>query len=176
MDTLDLRNKKEEAQPEPKVLKSKESSSNEISWEAFFHNKPQKRSLNIFVSVLLIGALGIFIFGDPLTAIFLLLSSFVLIIYSNKKPEIRTVSVDRRGVLIGDVGFEYKDLKSFWIDYEPGEDKELSLELKKWYIPYIKVALEDQNPLELRAHLINFIPEKEHEKSLADIISKKLGL
>ena len=182
MDVIDLRSndKKVEALPEAKILKSKESKrdKDEISWEApDFYDNSQKRYLRIVILVLLVGSGAMFIFTDDLlTSIFLIMASFVLFLSGNKKTKAKRIIIDNQGILVGENGFLYSELRSFWIDYSPDENKELSLQAKKWYIPYIKMSLENQNPLEIRARLINFIPEKEHERSIADIVSKKLGL
>ena len=100
----------------------------------------------------------------------------MLILYANKKPTISKVVVNQAGVIIDGHSYHYKELKSFWLDYNPSGLKELSLEAKKWYMPYVKISIENQNPVELRSLMINFITEKEHEKSLVDLISRKIGL
>ena len=149
-----------------------------IEWEApsFYYN-PQKKYLALVIIALICGAGAILFYRmDTLTAIFLILSSLVLILYANKKPTISQVVVNHAGITIDGTVYYYKDLKSFWLDYIPHGSKELSLEAKKWYMPYIKVSIEDQSPVEIRSLMINFIAEKEHEKSLADLIGRKLGL
>ena len=149
-----------------------------IEWEApsFYYN-PQKKYLTLIVIGLFCGAGAMFFYRmDTLTAIFLILSSLVIVLYANKKPTLSKIVVSHAGVTIDDHAYYYKDLKSFWLDYEPNSPKELSLEARKWYMPYIKVSIENQNPVELRSLMINFIAEKEHEKSLVDLISRKLGL
>lgn len=113
---------------------------------------------------------------DTLTAIFLLLSSLVLILYSNKRPEISKVVIDQRGVAVGETVYYYKDLRSFWIHYNPADLKELSLESRRWYMPYVKVSIEDKNPMVIRSLLINFLAEREHEHSLVDVIARRIGL
>ena len=149
-----------------------------LEWEApsFYYN-PQKKYLALIVIALLAGA-GTMLFYrmDTLTAIFLILSSLVLILYANKRPTVSKIIVNQAGVIIDDQAYYYKELRSFWLDYDPHGLKELSLEAKKWYMPYVKVSIENQNPIEIRTLMINFIPEKEHEKSLADLISRKMGL
>jgi len=150
----------------------------EISWEApsFYYN-PQKRYLSLITVALLAGAAALLIFKyDTLTSIFLILASLVLLLYSKQKPTISKIVVNQSGVLVDDITYYYKDLKSFWIEYNPGGPKELSLELARWYMPYVKVLLNEQNPIEVRSLVINFVPEKEHENSLVDIIGRKLGL
>ncbi len=149
-----------------------------ISWQApSFYFNPQKKYLSLVIIALALGGGGLLFFGqDTLTSIFLLLSSLVLVLYSTKRPEISRIVIDQRGVVIGDVMYYYRDLKSFWINYDPGNLKELSLESKKWYMPYVTVSIENNNPLTVRSLLINFLPEREHEHSLVDIISRKIGL
>jgi len=149
-----------------------------IEWEApsFYYN-PQKKYLALVIIALLCGAGAILFYRmDTLTAIFLILSSLVLILYSNKKPTMSKIIVNHAGITIDDVAYYYKDLKSFWLDYDPHGPRELSLEAKKWYMPYIKVSIENQNPAGIRSLMINFVSEREHEKSLVDLISRKIGL
>ena len=150
----------------------------QISWQApSFYFNPQKRYLSLLIIALALGGGGLLFFGqDMLTSIFLLLSSLVLILYSNKRPEMSNVSIDQRGVAIGNAIYYYKDLKSFWINYDPNNIKELSLESKRWYLPYVTISIEDNNPLLIRSLLISFLPEREHEHSLVDIIARKIGL
>lgn len=149
-----------------------------ISWEApsFYYN-PQKRYLSVLIAALLSGAVALLIFNySSLTSIFLILSSLVLLLYGNQKPTISKISVGQSGISVDDIVYSYKDLKSFWIEYNPGGSKELSLESAKWYMPYVKILLSNQNPIELRSLIISFLPEKEHENLLVDQIGRKLGL
>jgi len=149
-----------------------------FEWEApSFYNNPQKKYL-ILVVVALLGGAGTLIFysRDILMAIFLILSSFVIVVYANKQPSSLRIVINNSGVVIDDTMYYYRNLKSFWLDYDPHGIKELSLEAKKWYIPYIRISIEKQNPVSLRSLMIRFVPEKEHEKSLVDLISRKIGL
>ena len=150
----------------------------EIFWEApsFFYN-PQKRYLSLITIALLVGAAALLIFKyDALTSIFLILASLVLLLYSKQKPTMSKIVVGQSGVLVDDVMYYYKDLRSFWIEYNPGGPKELSLESAKWYMPYVKVMLSDRDPVEVRSLIVNFLPEKEHENSLVDQMGRRLGL
>lgn len=155
-----------------------EDKSPQISWQApsFYYN-PQKRYLSVLIVALLAGATALLIFGhDILTSIFLILSSLVLLLYGKQKPTASKITVNQSGIWVDDKMYYYGDLKSFWIEYNPGGAKELSIESAKWYLPYIKVLLNEQNPVKLRSLIINFLPEKEHENSLVDHIGRRLGL
>ena len=94
---------------------------NRFEWEApsFYYN-PQKKYLTLIVIALFCGAGAMLFYRmDTLTAIFLIISSFVLILYANKKPTISKVVVNQAGVIIDGHSYHYKELKSFWLDYNP---------------------------------------------------------
>jgi len=150
----------------------------EIKWEALsFYYNPQKKYLVPIIVILLAGAAALMMFKyDILTSVFLALSAIVIFLYSRQKPTLSKITVDRTGVCMDDIIYYYKDLKSFWIEYSPGGSKELSLESAKWYMPYIKILLDEQNPIEVRSLIVNFLPEKEHEFSLVNHIGRKIGL
>ncbi|HEY4474859.1 MAG TPA: hypothetical protein VJC06_02975 [Candidatus Paceibacterota bacterium] len=170
--------KKIKSDPPESVTEKLVKNLNRFEWEApsFYYN-PHKKYLALVVIALLSGAGALIFYNrDILMAIFLILSSFVIILYANKQPSVLRVVINNSGVIIDDTIYYYRNLKSFWIDYEPRGIKELSLESKKWYMPYIKIYIEKQNPLDIRSLMINFVPEKEHEKSLVDLISRKIGL
>jgi len=157
---------------------SAENQSPQISWEApsFYYN-PQKRYLSLVIAALMAAAVALLVFKyDTLTSVFLILASLVLLLYGKQKPTISKITVGQSGISVDDIIYYYRDLKSFWIEYNPGGPKELSLESAKWYMPYVKVLLNDQNPVQVRSLVINFLPEKEHENSLVDHIGRRLGL
>ena len=182
---VDLRKKIEKKEIAPVTEKAplveqkiKEEKINRLEWEApsFYYN-PQKKYLTLIIIGLLCGAGAMLFYRmDTLTAIFLILSSLVLILYANKRPTVSKIIVSQAGVTIDEHVYYYKELRSFWLDYDPHGLKELSLEARKWYMPYIKVSIENQNPVEIRSLMINFVAEREHEKSLVDLISRKMGL
>ncbi|MEK7603608.1 MAG: hypothetical protein AAB461_00620 [Patescibacteria group bacterium] len=164
---------KEEVRVEKQV-----SERSEMSWEApsFYYN-PQKRYLYVIEAALLAGAIALLVFKqDILTSVFLILSSLVLFLYGRQKPVLLKITVSQSGISADDIMYYYKDLKSFWTEYSPSGLKELSLESAKWYMPYIKILLNGQNPVEVRSFIIDFLPEKEHEISLIEHIGRRLGL
>lgn len=178
---LDLRKKPGEKiikKPIKKPIKRQDFSIPQISWESpSFYFTAHKRYFILVVTTLAVsGGAMLFLHKDILMAIFLLLAALVLTLYSNRQPEISKIMINKSGINIGDRVYYYKDLKSFWIHYNPSEVKELSLESRKWYTPYVKILIEKENPITLRSFLIKFLPEKEQENSLVDIISRKIGL
>lgn len=148
-----------------------------IEWQVPAQATSKKGYLFGFSALLLIGAFGLIFFKiDMLLATLLILAVMVIVLNSTKKPEELKILINPLGVAINDTERQYKEFKSFWIEYSATGVKELSLESKKWYLPYLKILLGDQNPIEIRNLLIKFLPEKEHEKSLLEEIIRKTGI
>jgi len=67
-----------------------------------------------------------FLFG-----LLIAISSFLIFTYSLKKPDNVKLSIGPKGIQINNVLYEFENLRSFWIFYNPPEIKELSLRSKK---------------------------------------------
>ena len=190
---INLREKVKEKTPQPPARNKTETASfeadikntrpdhdsvNLISWEApTFNYNPNKKYLALVIIFIFLGAgTLLFLKKDFLLVIFLVLYALMLIFYANKKPEVSKITLNQSSIKIDDQIYYYRNIKSFWLDYEPSGLKELSIEPKKWYLPYIKIPIEKENPLNIRSLVLNYVQEKEHEKSLVDLISKKIGL
>jgi len=103
-----------------------------------------------------------------LFALLIVLSYFSLMVYGFKKPRLVEITVAPRGVKVAEKFYQFDDLKSFWVFYEPPELKEISLHSKKLTSPYIRLPLGEQNPVEARSVLIKYIPEIKQDESLID--------
>jgi hypothetical protein len=157
--------------PEPKTQA--------LSWSGPLYRHQPNMKIVVIVSAALfaIAALVQILQKNIITTIFFALLGAVILIRAGKKPEIASFKVGPLGVKVGERLYGFREIKSFWIEYEPALDiKELSLQLKKWYYTYVKIPIYDQNPVQLRLTLLAFLPEAEHEDTLADTISRKLGL
>ncbi|MDP3795111.1 MAG: hypothetical protein Q8R13_04265, partial [bacterium] len=88
-------------------------------------------------------------------------------------PE-RTFTIDGLGVTIDARSHPYETLSSFWIFYDPPHVRELSLRSKQRFLPYIRIPLADQNPVEIRRLLIQYLPERRHRQSLVDDLARQV--
>ena len=102
------------------------------------------------------------------------LSYFTIIIYATKKPKEIKLAIIPKGIKIEKTLYEFENLKSFWLFYNPPEIKELSLRSKKTIMPYIKLPLGEQNPVEVRNVLIKYLPERKHKESLVDNLARQI--
>jgi len=142
-----------------------------------YHNPDKKLVWIVFISFLVVAALFQIFQKNVTTTAFIALVAIMIFVKSRKGPAWGTVEISPLGVKIMDTLYGKKDIKSFWIEYDTNADiKELNLHLKKWHLPYIRIPLTSQNPVQIRSILIKFIPEVEYEQTLTDIVARRLGL
>ena len=179
--TIDLRNENRSAEEAPDDDERADDDAQEIgtllSWEAFdFERDPQARQFLIYIgAALAIGGLAAIFFGNFLFAALLLISGGLIAAQAYREPKLMHFAVTSRGVKIARRLYEYDDLKSFWLSYDPPLFKELVVTSKKTLMPLVRVPLGNLDPLPLREILLRFLPEVKYEESVIDIISKRLG-
>ena len=105
----------------------------------------------------------------------IVLGFFVFYVYANKEPRTIKFKIDERGVEIDGKLYEFDTLSSFWVFYNPPEQKEISFRSKRTFLPYVRISLDDENPNEIRKFLLKFLPEKRHSESLIDIWMRRIG-
>ncbi len=150
-----------------------------LSWSGplYIHRPDKKIIAAVSLALFVIAALMQIFQKNVITTIFFGMLGVVILIRAGKKPEVVDFEISPLGVKVGERLYGFREIKSFWIEYDPALDiKELSLQLKKWYRAYIKIPIYDQNPVQLRLILLAFLSEAEHEDTLADIVSRKLGI
>ena len=128
---------------------------------------------------ILLAALVIF---SILTQSYLLLViiAMVVIIYyirARKEPDLVHFGITEDGLEIGETFYPYKNIKNFWIIYEPPEVKNLYFDFKSLR-PHLTIYLENQNPLKVRKTLLTYLKEdltKENEP-FSDGLTRMLKL
>lgn len=119
-------------------------------------------------------AVGLLIFSayerSFLFAIFVVLGWFTIMLYSARNPAIMRMSISEQGITVGNNLYPWINIKSFWV-FEKNYKKEISLELKRTFMPYLKIPLDNIETLKVRETLLKFIPEKEQEESFIDNLS-----
>lgn len=148
-----------------------------LAWEALeFEPDAGQSVLQITLgALLLIGAAVAIIFRSYLLGLFLVIAAGLVASYAFRKPRSLSLAITGRGVKIENRIYEFRELKSFRIAYDPPLSRDLILESKKTFVPTIRIPLGDADPLRIRETLLRFLPEVEREDSLLDIISKRLG-
>lgn len=160
-----------------KIKKEKKPKLQDFEWEApEFPTTKKDKSWFIIPAIITI-ALGIFaLLSDSfLFLIAIILTFLVFYIYANKEPKIVKFKINEKGVEIDKRIYDFDSLRSFWLFYDPPEQKELSLRSRRTFIPYIRIPLDKENPNEIRKFLLKFLPEKRHRESVIDIWMRRIG-
>ncbi len=150
---------------------------NQIEWitpEFEQHQKSKSWFITIGIISGILFLLAVFT-KNILFALLIGLSYFTISTYAIKKPRNIKLAITPKGVKIEKTLYDFENLRSFWIFYNPPEIRELSLRSKKMIMPYIKIHLGEQNPVEVRKILIKYLPEKKHKESLIDNIVRQIG-
>ena len=149
----------------------------EFEWQAPEFPKKQKAKSWFIIPAIITIVLGIFalVTESFLFLITIILAFLVFYIYANKEPKIIKFKINEKGLEIDERVYDFDSLRSFWIFYDPPEQKEISFRSQKTLLPYIRIPLADENPSEIRKFLLRFLLEKRHKESLIDIWMRRVG-
>lgn len=130
------------------------------------------------IIVLLVGMafLALFWQDSILTAITFFALAFVTSMHFWRETRHERHEIHPHGVVVGGKFYHYHDFDSFWIHFHPKGFHELSLKTGRLLNHYLKIPLGEQDPFEVRAALIEYLPEERHEEGLDDWLRRKLGL
>ncbi len=113
-----------------------------------------------------------------LFAIVIIMVGVIIALSALREPQRIPFMVTTRGVALGRQFVPYKELRSFWILYEPPQLKNLYVDFRSPITPHLVIPLEDQDPVELRQTLLEFIAENQtqEEESMTEILGRVLKL
>ncbi len=148
-----------------------------LSWKApeFTYDPATLRIRTAIGALLVAGGVVAAFFKNFLFAILLAVAGGLILAYAAKPPRTLSCAVTARGIAVGSRLYEFEELTSFWIFYDPPLFKELALQSKKTFMPMVRIPLGDLDPLRLREVLLPFVKEQRQEASAIDIIAKRLG-
>jgi len=112
--------------------------------------------------------------NSPIMAITFILVGIVGYLYLRKKPRIINFSITTEGIIAENEIYEFDNLKSFWIFYNPPQEKLLSLRSKNTFNPHIHIPIGNEDPVKIRQILIDFIPEIKQNHNIVDIAERFL--
>ncbi|MDD3607741.1 MAG: hypothetical protein PHQ20_03010 [Candidatus Moranbacteria bacterium] len=147
-----------------------------IFWQAKEYEKKNRHQIWYFYFYLILFGLVLYAFltNNLLMSIIFILFGFLFYFYEKREPKEYTFGITKEGIFAQNRLYEFSALENFWIFYQPGGIKELSLKSQKPFLPYINIPLGSTDPIKIRKLLLNHLPEKQHERGLSDIIEKIL--
>jgi len=93
-----------------------------------------------------------------LFALIVVMAAMIIALFHRTKGEVEFL-ITEDGIMVNDRFYDYKDLKNFFIIYEPPQIKSLYFEPKSLLNPRIPINLEDQDPVQIREILKQYLQE-----------------
>ncbi|MBU6426621.1 hypothetical protein KGQ27_00015 [Patescibacteria group bacterium] len=147
-----------------------------ISWNAPEHlhtEKGQDWYWAVGIITLALAAVAI-IFGNIITAIFIIVAASALVIHAARPARTVYHEVNDRGIMVDKVLFPFLSLESFFIPHDEFPPKIL-IKSRKIFMPYIVIYIDDVDPESVREVLLRYIAETEHHESLLKHLLERLG-
>lgn len=147
-----------------------------INWEVDEFTK-HNRSKFWYIIVAVFG-LSLIIYAvataNFLFAVIILMTCIILLITSFTEPNKIEIFITTIGVVVGDVFYEYRDIKDFSVIYEPPNVNVLYLNFKSPWQPVMSIPLHELDPNTIRETLLNFIEEDLdlEEEHLTDVLRR----
>ena len=132
-------------------------------------------------AVMFLAAVGLILYAiiaqNFLFAIIIVMFGVIIGLSTLREPERVLFQVTTRGVSVGTLFVPFKELKDFWIVYEPPHVKNLYVEHKNPLTPRIVIPIEDADPVEVRRQLLAYLDEDGRtEEPLGDLLGRVLKL
>ncbi len=96
--------------------------------------------------------------GNFLFSLIIALFGIILFIQQHQDPHQIAFAITDLGIVVGNRFYTYSELEAFYIIYDP-PIKTLFFETKTTLHPVLHIPIQDQNPLDLRFALLEFLPE-----------------
>jgi len=149
-----------------------------MHWQApEFETFERDRKWYLYITLALAAIVSYAVYtNSPLMAITFILIGVVGYIYINKDPRTLDFMITKDGIVAGREIYEYDNLESFWIFYEPENIKVISLNTKSHLVPYVHIPVHDENPTKIREILSDHIPEEKQEPGLVETLERLLRI
>jgi len=149
-----------------------------LHWRAPEHEIVEKdKRWYIYAALLLAAVVGYAVYtNSPVMAITFILVGVVGYIIMNKEPQIVDFAITQDGVIADKSIYEFENMQSFWIFYEPEQIRIISLHMKNKFMPFVHIPVHDEDPVAIRELLLEYIPEVKQDHSLVDTFERMLGI
>lgn len=113
-----------------------------------------------------------------LFAFLIVLMAILLLLTSRQEPVPMLVQIGDNGIVVNGKLHLYQDLDTFSLIYQPPLLKILYVETRNVLTPRLRIALNDQNPVEIRQHLKTYLKEDLDLRGeyVSDIIGRLLRI
>ena len=145
----------------------------EVSEYEKYHRPTAWYVIMLVVGTFLVGY-GLFT-NNFLFALIVVLFAIIVFLQSHQEPHRIPFTITDLGVIINNRFYAYSELADFYIIYNPPDVKMLFLEPESSLRPRLRVPLGDQDPLEIKFALRQFLTEnlEKEEEPLSDRLARE---
>jgi hypothetical protein len=150
-----------------------------LSWKAheYFH---QDKSVDWYWGLGIVAttcAILAIVFGNTLFALIIVLFAFVAGMRAHREPRLLDFELTTRGVVIDHILYPYTTLESFSVGEQhlKKRDPQVIVKSKKLFMPHIHVPVEEIDIEIVRAFLLQYLEETEHDESLLEKTLEHFG-
>ena len=113
-----------------------------------------------------------------LFAFLILLMSILLLFANRQEPVSMLIQLGNNGLVISGKLYLYQDIETFSIIYKPPMLKILYIDTRSILTPRLRILLDEQNPLEVRQHLKQYLREDMDLRGeyVSDIVGRLLKI
>ncbi len=156
----------------------KQTQADSVSWRAPEYEIYEKSTVWYLAAALILLAISTYamLTNSPIMAITFILIGVVGYIYLQKEPRTLDFEINHRGVYAGSEFYDFDDIDSFWIFYDPPHTKTLSLRVDSSFMPFVHIPLGDEDPIVVREILMQYAPEEKQEAGLIDSLERFLHI
>lgn len=141
--------------------KKQEDVQEPVKWSFSEYTKHERSRGWYFWSFLLATALVVYalLTQNWLFALIIVMISVMIVVNDKNEPQKIEFEIGDDGIRLGNKKIEYKEIKNFWIAYEPPEVKSLYFIFYSSLRPRLMIPLEDVDPIAVRSFLRQYIEE-----------------
>ena len=114
------------------------------------------------------------VYKNYIFAVFIVLATAVLAMYSGRKPEMMEIEISEKGVKIKKEFYPYKMIKSCFIENQ-GKEKKLLIHSKRILMPIIALPIEETLEEKVKVLLLRHLKEEEMKEPVPQRIMEHLG-
>ncbi len=151
-----------------------------FSWSVVEHQHHDRGFTWYLVATLVGAALIVYalITGNIMFAFIVIIFAIILFILSRIPPKSLVVVAAADGLTVGSRHYTWKDIKNFWIAYDPPEVKSLYIEFAGGFRSRLSLGLDEVDPVAIREFLMQYILEDDTktEEPFMDWLSRVLKI
>ena len=158
----------------------KETPLQSLEWQFKEQEQHERGGLWYFIMIFVGSAILVYsvLTDNFLFALIAIMAGITLVINHRHKPKNINFIITYRGIKLNNKEYLYKELKNFWIIYEPPEIKTLYFTFKNSLQPRLPIPLLDQNPVNVKNMLNLYMMEdtKQEDEPFSDAVSRLFKL